>query len=247
MNKCAGISFPTTYSTPQEFLRGLRTVRWFWLCAMLFVIPACSAYKLFLRDRPEAKNLDMVRVEVWGAVREPGIYSVKNQSPEQILGSAGGIVDNSATEKNLIMIVRRSTNEKQQGWRLAAGELGDDKWQSFAFVQDDLILVPFGRGKPRPEVPSPPNSTNLIRVSVSGAVHKDGVHWLNAGATITDALKASGGIRRLSWSEGTIMSRSIMISRGLERHSFRRFEEEERWKRFPLKNGDFIRFGIVPF
>ncbi len=144
----------------------------------------------------EMGNVDS-KVEIFGRIKNPGLYSAINMSLKDILDIAGGFDDpvyRKTIRENTIVILRQDSEqfyskEIQASYKEA---------EQFTLMPNDKIFV-------YEDI----NYKNSFTYRVEGQVNKPGTFALKKGLTVGEAIDLAGGLTPLSTRSNIILSQEF--------------------------------------
>jgi protein involved in polysaccharide export with SLBB domain len=181
-------------------------------------------------------NPYLVRIELKGEVKKPGLYDVKTgETLQQVLGYAGGFTDNAY--KARIQVYQNTTRDRQLTTIMESELISRIPRKGDTYVISKILN----------------RFTN--RISISGAVFRPGDYELQEGMTLSQLIDEADGIREDAFlSRGTIhrlnpdLSPAI-VSFDLDKINSKQapdiqLKREDRitvFSRFDLKEGYYVR------
>ena len=136
------------------------------------------------------------KVEIFGRVKVPGLYSASNMSLKDILNMAGGF-DDPIFRKTInedIVILRKDDNQ-YYGREFIVNYNDAD---SFSLNIDDKIFV-------YEDI----NYRNSSTYRIEGEIYKPGTYPLNKGTTLQEAIDLAGGLTEFTTINNIVISREF--------------------------------------
>ena len=136
------------------------------------------------------------KVEIFGRVKVPGLYSASNMSLKDILNMAGGFDDPifRKTIREDIVILRKDENQFYSKEFVVKYNDAD----SFSLNIDDKIFVYENI-----------NYRNSFTYRIEGEINKPGTYPLKKGITLQEAIDLAGGLTELATADNIVISQEF--------------------------------------
>ena len=136
------------------------------------------------------------KVEIFGRVKVPGLYSASNMSLKDILNMAGGFDDPifRKTIREDIVILRKDENQFYSKELVVNYNDAD----SFSLSIDDKIFVYENI-----------NYRNSFTYRIEGEINKPGTYPLKKGITLQEAIDLAGGLTELATADNIVISQEF--------------------------------------
>ena len=136
------------------------------------------------------------KVEIFGRVKVPGLYSASNMSLKDILNMAGGFDDPifRKTIRGDIVILRKDENQFYSKEFIVNYNDAD----SFSLSVDDKIFVYENI-----------NYRNSFTYRIEGEINKPGTYPLKKGITLQEAIDLAGGLTELATADNIVISQEF--------------------------------------
>ena len=136
------------------------------------------------------------KVEIFGRVKVPGLYSASNMSLKDILNMAGGFDDPifRKTIREDIVILRKDENQFYSKEFVVNYNDAD----SFSLSIDDKIFVYENI-----------NYRNSFTYRIEGEINKPGTYPLKKGITLQEAIDLAGGLTELATADNIVISQEF--------------------------------------
>ena len=169
--------------------------------------------------RHVATTQNVVAVEVWGAVNQPGIVQVlPGSSVQTVVGKAGGLQTGPESPVRIARFVNAVVSTS-----FDMPYTNARPFDGFVWRDGDILVVP-SRSGIEDGRQRHPEKQEVVCIHVTGIVQEQGYHWVDPTCSLVEIIKQTGGINA-KYHNGIRVFSGVSI----DRHHPDKEDGEGRW------------------